>query len=449
MKKAVFVVLCLSFCVASILGMPSDKKRGDEGRFLGEPQETSPGERNVRKRELSRTSEDDREIQRRREGVKDTTHIQVTESRKVAGLRKRIEKKEKENESLSREIKGCEDRILVLERENAGLNQDVESKELVIRSVNDYLDSSMEECEKRIIVDQMFADLWRCYDTNVVEKAKVLVSAIISKVSNLQRENIKNKAEIMLLRSEFQKRDSENKAEIKKLQEQIDQLKRGFPNREDEVEKGVMDVDEGVSSVIFPQGASDFFVQKESIFNNRNSETLLSGGVGNRNAAREIAVNEGDQSTRSSSGGEVVIEDKGIFNNAHLGVKIEGRFVDGYLDLSSPVIFQVGCREQQFVLSRENSEENKISEKYLSDMEKIKISKKDLSNIETARWPSECLSLLSVEKGSSIVFCNKFVYKGEVDGEGDPDGLGIMLTSTGQIVDDRFSVEGWKEKMKL
>lgn len=444
MKKAVFVVLSLSFCAANVLGMPSDKKRTDERRLSGEPRggvvadfSTSPEERNVHKRKLSRTSEEDREVQRRREEVKDTTHIQVTESQKVAGLRKRIEKKEKENESLSQEIRGCEDRILVLERENAGLNQDVESKELVIRSVNDYLDSSMEKCEKRIMVDQMFADLWRCCDTNVVEKAKVLVSAIISKVSDLQRENIENKAEIRLLQSEFQKRDSENKAEIRKLQEQIDQLKRGFPNREDEVEKGVMDVDEGMSSVILPQGASDFFVQKESIFDNRNSEAFLSGGVGNRNAAREIAVSKEEQATGSSSGDKAARENEEIFNNARLGVKIKGRFVDGYLDLSSPVSFE-GCyvKEQEFVFSGQNSE-------------KIKISKKDLSNAERIREPGNFLSLLSAEKGNSITFCKEFVYKGEVEGGGNPSGLGIMLTSTGEIVEGRFSVEGWKEKMKL
>ncbi len=441
MKKAVFVVLGLSFCATSVLGMPSDRKRADEGRLSGESQRgivadfsTSPGERNAHKRRLSQSSGEDREVQRRREEVEDTTDIQVTESQKVAGLRKRIKRKEEENESLSREVKGYEDRILVLERKNADLNQDIEGKELVIRSVNDYLNSSMEKCERRTIVDQMFADLWRCCDTNVVEKAKVLISAIISRLSDLQRENIESKAEMRELRE----RDSKNEAKIMNLQEQVDQLKREFQSRENEVEKSViMDVDEGRSSVILPEGASNFRVQKESVFNNRNSEISLSGGVVNRNVAREIVVHKGDQITGSSSGDKVVREDDGVFNNARLGVKIKGRFVDGYLDLSRPVSFK-GCyvKEQEFIFSGQNSE-------------KIKISKKDLSDAERIREPGGFLSLLSAEKESSITFCKEFVYKGEVDGIGNPSGLGIMLKSTGEIVEGKFSVEGWKEKMKL
>ncbi len=551
MKKAVFVAWVLSFCSADLRGMPSDRKENRGTPLLGERKDVlvaNPSARSEKKvvsspakprggddhkRELSQSVEKESEVQKRcrkEEGASDkratdlrgeevfdeqtsasreddSSDKQITDAQKLDGFRKRIEKqekekeslrqklkeREKENKSLDQEIKERKEDILILEQrkeeqekeikekegqihslvqQNAGLSQSISEKEAVVKVVDEYLNLSREECERNEIVKQISAELWRRCGTNVVEKAKILIPAFISEVLKLREENIKNKAEITGL----QRENIENKAEIEKLwqkyseseaamtklQEQISQVTQGGPhnqgssrveqvlpiqpilqdqvNRDERIE---MDVDQGGNNAVSSGGINNFYRQAP----------MFHSAVGNNFYGRQLTFNNYSAAASSSrntvmqnnemqaamfgSKNEFVTGNVETIKNGRLGTVFKGRFVGGYLDLSKPFSFK-GCyvKEQEFVLSGPSSD-------------KLKISKEDFSNIDEARAIGGRLSIFSSKTKNGIISGKNFVYKGVVDSAGRPNGLGIVLKSTGEVIEERFSANGnWEEILK-
>lgn len=473
MKKAVLFVCCLSFCSVDVFGMPPNSKEGKKSISLKEHKgglvvnpfaeidNPSAKSGNPHKRELSVSCEGGQENQKRRESKADGP---ITDSQKVAGFRKRVEKIEKENEDLNqklgevkkeneglnqklkekevcilvleqkkeeqnKEIEEQGGQILSLERRNADLSQNIKEKELMVRTVNEYLDSSMEKCERQTIIDQISAEIWRRCGMNVVEKMKILIPAIISKVLELKMENIKNKEEIRTLQSELQKNNDESKEGMKKLQEQINQLNQIVQNRGNRVDQNTMDIDEGRNNVIRSESVNNF-QEQQPLFNNRNVITYAFGSEVNRNVAQGIRA---DSEKQVRGNGKILA-------NKRLGAEIKGCFVDGYLDFSMPIMFK-GCyvKEQEFCFS--GSEAERLD--FISNSKKIRISEEDFFNMNETRAIQDLLSIFSSKTGRGFIFGKELVYQGAVDGDGNPSGLGIMLKSTGEMGIGCMSADEW------
>ena len=491
MKKAVFVTWVLSFFSANVWGMPPDRGGNNgtpllvssesmlvanpsmksEKRVVGSPVRSKGS--SPRKRELSQSREGEHGSQKRREKGEEvidwqendasdeqaidsqkqtsdegTPDGQITDFQKLIGLRKRIEKKEKENEDLSREIKEQKGQITSLVQQNAGLSQDVEERKLVVKAVNEYLDSSLEDCERRLLINQISAELWRSCGTNIVEKAKVLIPAIVAKILELQEKNNESDARIKVLQQENElnkeriSKLEQEKGVVKNLQEEVQKLsdlvrqsEKASQRQGNRSEQSEMDVDDEKSNIIPFGGAEDFRIQASTL-NSYDAVASSSGSAVVQNVAQGIELDNQRPVMNFGSVDGVGGGHEETIDNKRLGIKIKGRFVGKCLDLSKPVKFK-GCyvAEQEFILSGLNSE-------------KVKISREDLSNIDEARGNQGYLCLFSSKEKRGIIFGKKFVYKGEVDCAGKPNGQGIILKSTGEVVENRFSTNDWRDITK-
>ena len=467
MKKAVLVACCLSFCSVSVSGMPVDRRGSGESPLLEEYRgnlEANPpakseknnvhepdnrgkfgeisakSERNsVHKRKLSHSEDGKREVQKPCRRREDSAGERVlTDLERLVGLRKRVEKKEEEIEEKKKEIEKKE--------------KEIEERDLTIRTASGRMDFSMRRYKEQTGVSRSVEDLYYGYGGDIVGKIDFLMPLVISKVSELQDKNAKNEQEILKLKKdrdvgavavqklqkedienksqirELQKKNIENKAEIKELRGQIDQLNQVLQSRGNGIEQSKMDVDEGENLVVLAGSMNGFPAQEMS-----GGRNVVEARLPAVNSMRDVVAAENEsrfheeRTTVSANNNEVAGGNVEMFENKRLGIKIQGRFVDGYLDFSRPVSFK-GCyvKEQEFIFLGPGSE-------------KIKISKKDLSRVERVRGLDGCLSLLSSEEESSAIFCKKFVYKGVVDGNGKPNGSGVVLKSTGEILEGKFS----------
>lgn len=431
MKKAVLVACCLSFCSVNVLGMPVDRRGDVKSPLLKECKcglDANPSVKserdNTHKRKLSRSGSDDGEcgVQKRCERREDATDKQgLTDSERIVGLKKRIEKKEGE----------------------------IERRELMVKTVDGVLDSLMEEGYKELTdVDPMFTDLYHSFDADVGKKAKFLVSAVVSAIKDtksrverlerdrnaaveafqdLRRENKSNKESMSELERKSKAEIDNLKGEIRKLSDRLEQFERIPQNRGNEDKQVVLN--RGLEGQTMPVGGANTLPAQEMSGSHNGTRWLED------NAVQDVVMTENqaheEQVVDSGRRNETVGAGEEIFENARLGVRIKGRFVDGYLDFSRPVGFK-GCyvKNQEFVLSGSGSE-------------KIKISREDLSNVKRMRESGGRLSLLSSKGESGIIFCKEFVYKGAVDGWGKPSGQGIMLRSTGEVREGCRSTDGW------
>ncbi|ORX86302.1 hypothetical protein BCR32DRAFT_290150 [Anaeromyces robustus] len=127
--------------------------------------------------------------------------------------------------------------------------------------------------------------------------------------------------------------------------------------------------------------------------------------------------------------------------NKHLRIEIKGYFIDQYLNLAMPFWFKGFCvKEQNFGFS---GSKEKLSD-FISNSIKIKISKDDFFNMDKTMAFQNHLSIFSLKTGKGFIFGKTIVYQGEIiHGNGKPDGIGIMLKSTGDVIEGRKSTEEW------
>ncbi|ORX86303.1 hypothetical protein BCR32DRAFT_265120 [Anaeromyces robustus] len=131
----------------------------------------------------------------------------------------------------------------------------------------------------------------------------------------------------------------------------------------------------------------------------------------------------------------------GKLEDKHLGVEIIGHFINGDLNLAMPFLFKGPyVKEQYFCFSGSKLEK---FFNFLLNSKKIKFSKEDFSKMNEVRSKKNRLSIFSSNTDKGFVFDKNFVYQGEIDGYGDPYGSGIMLKSTGKVIEGNYSNKEW------